>query len=557
MSISVDKFNKRLEALRPERSSFIPVWGELSNYHLSYRGRFLTSDRNKGYKRNTKQYNNTSSLAARTLASGMMSGLTSPARPWFRLGTSDLALREYTPVKEWLHKVQTIMYRVYAQSNTYNSLHTLYGEMGVFGTSSMGIFSDFNNIIRCRPYTVGSYMLAMNGENVMDTFYQEYEVSVAQCVKEFGIDNCSNTVQQQWKKGNTESWVQVVHLIEPNDDRDMISPLAKDKQFRSVYYEKGNDTLKSSKFLRRSGFDEFSILAPRWDVTGEDVYGVNCPGMAALGDTKALQLGERRMYQILDKLSDPPLQAPSTMQNKLRSSLRNGEIVYRPPGSSDGVKPIYDNYRPDLNAVLVINEKVESRISRAFYEDLFLMLANTDRRNITAREIAEKHEEKLLMLGPVLERSHSEIHDPLIDITFNKLQAAGVLPEAPPELQGKELNVEYVSVLAQAQRLVSAGSLERLGGYVGQLSAVWPEARHKFNALQAVDEYSDSLGTDPGVVRSDDEVEALQVAETEAQSRAAAMEQGQNLANTAKTMSETDTSEGNALSTVMNRVGLG
>lgn len=185
------------------------------------------------------------------------------------------------------------------------------------------------------------------------------------------------------------------------------------------------------------------------------------------------------------------------------------------------------------------------------------MLANDRRSNVTAREIAEKHEEKLLMLGPVLERSHSEIHDPLIDITFNKLQAAGVLPKAPPELQGKELNVEYVSVLAQAQRLISAGSLERLGGYVGQLSAVWPEARHKFNALQAVDEYSDSLGTDPGVVRSDDEVEALMAAEADAQSKAAAAEQGQNLADTAKTMSETDTDEGNALSTVMNRAGLG
>lgn len=553
----IKNYNKRLEALRSERSSFMPIWGELSDYHLSYRGRFLTSDRNKGHKRNTKQYNNTSNLAARTLASGMMSGLTSPARPWFRLGTSDLDLREYTPVKEWLHKVQTIMYRVYAQSNTYNSLHTLYSEMGVFSTGSMGVFSDFNNIIRCRPYTVGSYMLAMNGENVTDTFYQEYEISVAQCVKEFGIDNCSNTVRQQWKNGNTESWVQVVHLIEPNDDRDMMSPLAKDKKFRSVYYEKGNDTLNSNRFLRRSGFDEFPILAPRWDVTGEDVYGVNCPGMTALGDTKALQLGERRMYQVLDKLSDPPLQAPSTMQNKVGSSLRNGEIVYRPPGSSDGIKPIYDNYRPDLNAVLVINEKAEGRISRAFYEDLFLMLANTDRRQITAREIAEKHEEKLLMLGPVLERSHSEIHDPLIDITFNKLQAAGVLPEAPPELQGKELNVEYVSVLAQAQRLVSVGSLERLGNYVGQLSTVWPEARHKFDPLQSIDEYSDALGTTPSVIRSDDEVEALQAAEAEAQSRAAAMEQGKNLADTAKTMSETDTSEGNALSTVMNRAGLG
>ena len=554
MATTIQNYNKRLESLRSERSSFLPVWRELSDYHLAHRGRFLTSDRNKGYKRNTKQYNNTSRLAARTLASGMMSGITSPARPWFRLGIADLDLREFAPVKEWLHKVQSIMYRVYAASNTYNSLHMLYSELGVFGTGAMGIFSDFENVIHCRPYTVGSYMLAMNGKNEVDTFYREYEISVSQCVKEFGIENCSNSVQQQWKTGNTEAWVKIVHVMEPNDDRDMMSPFAKDKPFRSVYYEKGNNSEKENKFLRESGNDEFPIIAPRWDITGEDIYAVDCPGMTALGDTKALQLGERRMYQALDKLVDPPLQGPASMQNKVGKSLRNGEIVWN-TGAGDGIKSIYE-FRPDLNAMVAINKEAEDRVSRAFYEDLFLMLANTDRRQITAREIAEKHEEKLLMLGPVLERMHTEGLDPLIDITFNKLQSAGVLPIPPQELQGQDMNVEYISILAQAQRLVAVGGLDRLAGYTGELSTIWPEARHKFNAIQAIDEYAESLGTSPSVIRSDDEVEALKVADQAAASQAAAMEQGQNLADTAKTVSDVDTSEGSTINTIMEKAGL-
>ena len=81
---TIRSYNKRLESLRKERSSFKPLWQELSDYHLAHRGRFLTSDRNKGHKRNTKQINNSSRLASRTLASGMMAGITSPARPWRR-----------------------------------------------------------------------------------------------------------------------------------------------------------------------------------------------------------------------------------------------------------------------------------------------------------------------------------------------------------------------------------------------------------------------------------------------------------------------------------------
>jgi len=106
---TIISYNKRLEALRSERSTFIPLYRELSDYHLAHRGRFLTSDRNKGHKRNTKQINNTSRMSARTLASGMMSGITSPARPWFRLGTGDTALDDLASVKTWLHEVQSIM----------------------------------------------------------------------------------------------------------------------------------------------------------------------------------------------------------------------------------------------------------------------------------------------------------------------------------------------------------------------------------------------------------------------------------------------------------------
>ena len=553
---TINSYNKRLEALRSERSSFIPLYRELSDYHLAHRGRFLTSDRNKGYKRNTKQINNTSRMASRTLASGMMSGITSPARPWFRLGTGDKNLDDIQAVKLWLHEVQQIMYKVFSQSNTYNALHQLYSELGVFGTASMGVYTDFENVIWCKPYTVGSYMLGLNSQNTADTFYREYEISVGQCIKQFGEDNVSQSVMEQWQKGNSESWVKIVHAIEPNDDRDGNSPLASQKAWRSVYYEAKNGTKEGTeKFLRESGFDDFPILAPRWDVTAEDVYATDCPGITGLGDTKALQLAERRKYQALDKIVNPPLQGPSSMKNKLNGGVVGPNDVIWHDQNGEGLRSIYD-YRPDINAINQEIGNVENRVQRAFYEDLFLMLAQTDRRQITAREVAEKHEEKLLMLGPVLERLHTELLDPLIDRTFNILQQNGVLPEPPPELQNKDLNVEYVSVLAQAQRLVATGAVDRLVGFTSQVAAVWPEARHKVNASRAIDEYSESLGVDPSMVRSDEEVNAMALAEQQQAAQAQAMATAQQGVEMAKTASETDMSEDNALGATMRRAGL-
>jgi hypothetical protein len=558
---TIKSYNKRLEALRSERASFIPLYRELSDYHLAHRGRFLTSDRNKGFKRNTKQINNTSRLSNRTLASGMMSGITSPARPWFRLSTGDARLDDTTSVKLWLHQVQTTMYKVFASSNTYNSLHQLYSELGVFGTAAMGVFHDFDNVIWCKPYTVGSYMLGMDGQNISDSLYREYEISVAQCIKQFGKDNVSETVKKQWETGNTEAWVKIVHIIEPNDDRDMTSVKSSDKRIRSVYYEADRSVRENDdKFLRESGFDEFPIMTPRWDVTGEDVYATDCPGMTSLGDAKALQLAERRKYQAIDKLVSPPLQGPASLKNKMKGDQpAPNEVIWHADGvgAAGQLSSIYGNYRPDIDKIKQEIDEVESRIQRAFYEDLFLMLANTDRRQITAREVAEKHEEKLLMLGPVLERLHTELLDPLIDRTFNILQRNGVLPLPPPELQNRELDVEYVSVLAQAQRLVNTGAIDRIAQFTGGVAAIWPEARHKINIFQSVDDYAEALGVNPDIINSDNDATVAADAEAQARARQMMVEQGGQMADMAKTASETSLDEDNVLGATMSNVAAG
>jgi len=547
-------FDKRLEALRSERSSFIPLYQDLSDYVLSHRGRFLTTDRNKGYRRNTRQYNNTARIAARTLAAGMMSGITSPARPWFKLGASDDKLNEVPAVKQWLHDVQTTMYRVFSRSNTYNSLHMVYGELAVFGTGAMGVFHNFQNVIRCKPYTVGSYMIGADGTGRIDTFYMEHDKTVGQCVKEYGLKNCSQTVQDQWKKGDTESWVTVIIAIEPNDDRDNLSPLASDKAFRSIHYEFGSGRQSEDKFLKRSGFNDFPIMVPRWDITGEDIYATDSPGMIALGDIKALQLGEKRKYQALDKVSNPQLQGPSSLIKKIKNAGVGNHVATDSP--TDQLSSIYGNWRPDLNAMIAINKEVEQRIDIAFFKDLFLMLAQTDRREITAREVAERHEEKLLMLGPVLERLHSELLDPLIDRTFNILNDAGVLPIPPRELQNTELNVEYVSLLAQAQRMVATTGIERLTGFAGNLAQLWPEARHKINVIDAIDEYADSVGVNPRLLRSDEEVKDAQAAENQIQQMQQLGAASQQVADIAKTASEANLEGDNALTNVGAKAGL-
>jgi hypothetical protein len=529
------QYRKRVEALRKERTLYFDYWGELAENVLFTRGRFLAKGEDKKPKRNTKQFNNTPRRSARTLASGMMAGITSPARPWFKLAASIPGMNDRAAVKEWLHDVQQIMYRVLAQSNIYNQLHSLYAELGVFATGAMGLYQDPKTLVRAKTYTIGGYMLGAGANDIIDTFAREYTKTVNQVVEEFGLGNVSNWVRDKYNRSDYEIHVPITHIVQPNKGYKEGSPFSRNMMFESCYFEDGNSSgkQKGTDFLRKAGFNEFPILCPRWDVRDEQVYSDSCPAMDALGDCKGLQLGEKRYYQALDKVGNPALQGSANASSKLGGGPPHpGEFIGIEKGE-ETISTIYGNYAPRIDYIAENQREVENRIKETFYVDLFLMLANTDRRQITAREVAEKHEEKLLMLGPVLERLHNELLNPLINRLFNILQEGGYLPPPPPDLVNTEVSVEYVSVLAQAQQLVGLTSIERTVGFVAEITEIWPEARHKIDPMQTVDRYAQDSGVSPDVVRPDDEAIELAAAEAQARAQQAQMERSNTAMDTA------------------------
>jgi len=547
MPTRIQHYNKRLEALRSERTSFDAHYRELSDNILASRGRYVTSDRNKGHKRNTKQFNNTGRRASRSLSAGMMAGMSSPARPWFRLGTHSIALREVGSVKRWLHSVERLLFAIFAESNFYNTLAQTYKELGTFATAPMAIYENFENVIRCQQFTVGSYFLGVNGQGFVDSFYREYQISVGQVVSQFGLENCSLSTQNNWTNGTTEAWVDIIHVIEPNDNRDMQKPGPPPMAWRSVYYEKDNN---NHKFLKEKGFEEFPIMAPRWEVTAEDVYGTECPGMTALGDVKQLQIQEKKKAQALDKLVDPPLQAPAEMKGQ-RISIIPGDTSYVDnQGAGAKIAPIYE-VRPDFNAIAADIQNTEHRINQAYFVDLFLMFTNIEQRErVTQEEIIRKHEEKLLMLGPMLQRTQTELFDKVIDRTFNIAMRAGIVPEPPPELQNQALSIEYISPLFQAQKAVATATIERMSTFVGNVAQFSPEALDKFDADQAIDEYADAVGVNPNIILTDDEVmdvRAQRERQLMAQQAAAMAAPAKDATQAVKNLADAEQSDGSAL----------
>lgn len=537
---------KRKQALWTERSSWMTHWRELSENLLPRNGRFITSDTNKGDKRHNRIYDSTGTRSLRILAAGLMAGMTSPARPWFRLATNDTGLMEVDSVKLWLNEVTKMMRDVFAQSNTYNALHMVYEELGTFGTGVSVIVPDFDNIIHHYPLTIGEYAIATDNRNRVSTLYREIPMTVAQIVQEWGLNKVSASIKNQYDHGNFDQWLTIIHGIEPRIDRDPRKRDNKNMAFKSIYFEAAGN---GSELLGEGGFKDFPALAARWLVAGGDIYG-NSPGMEALGDIKQLQHEQLRKSQVIDYQTKPPLQMPTSMSNMQINSLPGGSAFVDTSSPSGGIKTQFE-VNLNLQHLLLDIQDVRERIRGAFYADLFLMMANDRRNGITATEVAELHEEKLLMLGPVLERLHNELLNPLIDIAFARLVEAKVLPPPPPELQGRELKVEFVSTLAQAQRAVGVGAVDRLLGVVGGIAALKPAVLDKLNEDQIVDAYADMLGVDPNLIVADDKVVLIRESRAQQAKAMEQMAQQQAMVQTAQTASQIDTEGKNGLTDVL------
>lgn len=177
------------------------------------------------------------------------------------------------------------------------------------------------------------------------------------------------------------------------------------------------------------------------------------------------------------------------------------------------------------------------------------MLASTDRRQITAREIEERHEEKLLALGPVLEQLNQDLLDPLIDIAFDMHFKQGYFDDLPlpEELRGIPLKVEYISIMAQAQKLIGITGVERFVGFVGQVASVDPAVLDKVNRDQLIDVYADITSVPPDLVKTDEEVEEIRAVRAKQQQQAQQMAMMQQGAATAKDLSQTPLDENTAL----------
>lgn len=538
-----EKLEGEADGLKAERRPYEADWEEIARLATS-RSLSITKAQSSNRRASNRTLHDSGGLlSGRTTINGMATGMSPSARPWFKLALRDRDMMEFGPVKEWLNYVEQAITGLFQATNYYDTAKLQYGDLvqqGVGATLALE-HPDYMAVWQMAP--LGSYWLGLDSGLRVSTFVQRLNPTVKQLVEETRDNNrLSQQVKDAYDRCNYGVRVPCMRVIQRNEDAygEPLSPNVK-KPWRSVKWEVGQTN--NNILLAEKGFDSQPFTAPRWEIYGDSAYCDSSPGFQALGELRELQLAAKRGGRAMDGIVKPPMGAPASL-SRTGMSLDPGTITYMEAMAADArPQPLFTVPYQSIEQIMGKQDWLKQRLDQIYYADLFMAIS--DMEGVQPRneqELLYRQEEKLTQLGPVVDRVNIEKLEYDIDRAFTICKNLGMIPPAPPEMDGMPLTVDFISILAQAQRAAANTAIERAARFVGFMASIFPESAIKFDADQAIDEFAMNSGTSPKIIRTDEIVAQMreEIAQRDQQQRMAAMTgPAKEGAEAAKLLSET------------------
>ena len=564
------RLTRRVAELDRARQDFVEIWKDVRDYIYPDSSLGLSSsytstgtdtadsgaagmwtanvrEPESGQHRYGEIYDGAPISAVEIFTAGVYSGTVPPTAPWlrFRVKGMNREQQDQTPVKRYLDECVEEIQHALHRWGLYEAFHQAIHELAVYGTACAGVYDDPEHECVVERYTCGEYWLGLSPAGKVQTTAIQRMLTVQQLVEEYGLEECSDRVQELYKRDKLDERVAVLRVIEPNDSR-MKGALrphwfenGEDRgqaKFRSVTWESGERS--KSRVLRIEGYNSFPILAPRWSLTGNAAYG-RSPGMRALNDSLVLQATHKKVLTALDMQIEPPLAVDAALAAEDLNRNPRG-VNYVDGIMSQGRAPIMPLHNVQVPWQLPqwVEEAAKANIREAFFTDLFLLIASQPMSSrMTATEVLARQQEKVQILGPSYQRIVRELVEAALDRTWEVLRASGRLPEPPPALEGRTLEYEFVSPLQTALQMTRLTGLNQLVGWVGNAAQFAPEVRHKVRWDEAVDFVAEVANVPAHLVTADEDYDRILQAQARDQQAQVQAEREQIQAQTALALS--------------------
>lgn len=506
----------RMDGLVSIRRPLESAWRECYEHTFPLRGDGLSGNDvtlSSANAEKARMVDSTTTEAAKTLASGIMSGLTPPSSRWFTLDVIDANPEEQTALDDAANLLFTNIHAANFDSSGYEACL----DIVCAGWFAMYIEEDKKvGGLNFQLWPVGGvYVASTRSDGIIDTIYRKYKLTAIQVVNEF--DDVPQKIKDIAEKEPNKQY-ELIHAIFPREKAKSNGKLAKNLPFASFHI-----LVSEKEIVRESGYHEFPCSVPRWMLIPGTHYGIGAVN-EVLPDSK--ELNElKRMEKAAGDLAisgmwigkDDGVLNPRTVQVGPRKVIVAAE--------TDSLKPLASG--SDFNVSFALAKDLQASIRKGLMAD---QLQPQDGPAMTATEVHVRVGLIRQLLGPVFGRLQSEYLQPLIERCFGLALRAGVLADLPESLAGRAYHVRYISPLARASKLEDVTAIDRLNASIAQLAQAKPEVLDLLDADETVRYLSDSLGVPSKVLRDKGEVQMLR------QQREQQMQQQQQQAQQAQAM---------------------
>ena len=438
---------RRLDKMKSDRGTLESHLQEVAEKVMP-RKDHVTTVREKGKKRDPTIYDTTAETANQNFASGLYGHLFSGR--WFGLKARNKNINDSEAVQDWFMETTKILLEEMAVSNFNLEIYELLLDIGWCGTPCISVYPGVETMLTFETYHISEYFIAENNKGKVDTIYRKFKYTARQAVQEWGEEKVSEDVLKAYKSAKPEDrdnefWF--IHAIFPREDHDDSYPALKSRQpIASIWID-----IKAKKVIKIDGYYEMPKFTPRWVKSSIELYG-RSQGMAMLPEIKSANHARKELKVGLSLEINPRILSPDDgFTNKLRANP--GSVMYYRRSLQGKEKPEAFNTGARIDWAAEGVKESQMIIKQGFFNDLFVMLGELTGTK-TAYEIAERIEEKHSLIIAPIGRIHSELSNGMIRRCINILGRAGRLPPVPPELAGQEYEIEYISKLALALKII-------------------------------------------------------------------------------------------------------
>lgn len=525
-----DELIQQYEQELSKRRNFESYWQTLHDYFY-----IESADVNKTYSMGNELdpsmlWDSTTLESADVFASGFMNYLTPPTSKWSRLRHRNQEMSQMKVIGDYFEDVMAEVNYAFNRSNFYDQMFPAYKSSGVYGTACVFEEEDIEDDIRFSNMPLKQVVVVENARQRVCKYFIEFEYTANQAAGRLGKEKLSTPLQEEIKAGQGDSKKHKFLLyIGDRYAREIQKTDKKNMPIEASWIE-----VEGRSIVEESGYNEFPAFCHRFDKRPFVPWGFS-PAMKSLPFARLLQTIAKTNLRSMMKATDPAIAVPHNAFIAPFNMNPRG-INYYKKDQMDGKDIFAFGNFGDPQVGLAAVEYYSGKVKALMYTDVFLAFSNIT-KDMNNPEIMERINEKMTMLGPAVGRYLDEVISPIVTRTIGILFRRGKLPEPPVELMmNPGYEIDFVGVLAQAQRRAELNTLVTGLSMIGQMAQYDPSVLDKINPDKVTDEVWSITGAPIKVLRDDDEVKQIREGRAQAsmqQQELAEMHAGSEIAKNA------------------------